>query len=149
MKRTFALLFVTGICVAAAKAGDVKVDVVMTTSPNGEPTTSFTADAPKLFALFKTKGATNGDKARGVLFADDVGDAAPANTKVFETSLTLEGDTEDGGFNFSKPTTGWPVGKYHVEIYVNDELATKVQFTIRAAKVKKSQEQGEEESSDE
>jgi hypothetical protein len=33
-----------------------------------------------------------------------------------------------------------------VEIYVNDELATAAKFTIKAAKVKKSQEQGEEES---
>jgi hypothetical protein len=71
--------------------------------------TSFTADTPKLFAIFKTKGIKNGDKVRGVLIAEDVGDAAPANTKVLEKTLTLEEDTDDGDFNFSKPTAGWQI----------------------------------------
>ena len=46
----------------------------------------------------------------------------------------MEEDTDDGDFAFSKPTKGWPVGKYRVEIYVNDDLAKTVKFTIEAAK---------------
>jgi outer membrane usher protein FimD/PapC len=65
---------------------------------------------------------------------------------VLETKLDMEGDTDDGDFNFSKPTNGWPVGKYRVEIYVNDELATKVNFTIKAA-TKSNKQSGEEEES--
>ena len=95
--------------------------------------------------MFETKGAKNGDKVRGVLIAEDVGDAAPANTKVFDKTLTIEGDTEAGDFNFSMPTNGWPVGKYRVEIYVNDELATTTKFTIKAAKSKKDADDDESE----
>jgi outer membrane usher protein FimD/PapC len=119
----------------------------MTTGPQDDPTTSFAANTPKLYAMFKTKGAKSGDKARGVLIAEDVGDVAPANTKVLEKTLDLEGDTEDGDFNFSKPTKGWPVGKYRVEVYVNDELATTAKFTIKAAKKKSGGEEEEEEES--
>jgi outer membrane usher protein FimD/PapC len=115
----------------------------MTTGPEDEPVTSFAADTPKLFAMFKTTGIKNGDKLRGVLIAEDVGDVAPANTKVLEKTLTLEEDTDDGDFKFSKPTKGWPVGKYRVEIYVNDDLATTLDFTIKAAKSKKGSEEGE------
>src|SRR5207249_11894402 len=115
--------------------------------PEDEAVTSSTADTPKLYAMFKTKGAKDGDKARGVLIAEDVGDVAPPNTKVLETKLDMEGDTEDGDFNFSKPTNGWPVGKYRVEIYVNDKLATTAKFTIKAAAKKKSS-SDEEESGD-
>jgi outer membrane usher protein FimD/PapC len=91
--------------------------------------------------MFRTTGIKNGDKLRGVLIAEDVGDVALVNTKVLEKTLTLEEDTDDGDFAFSKPTKGWPVGKYRVEIYVNDDLAKTVKFTIEAAKPEKGEEE--------
>src|SRR3989442_15466626 len=126
-------MVVSLICLAVAKAGDVSVKVRMTTGPQDPPTTTFASNTPKLFAIFKTEGAKTGEKIRGVLIAEDVGDVAPANTKVFETILNMEGDTEAGDFNFNKPTNDWPVGKYRVKIYVNDKLATTAKFTIKAA----------------
>jgi hypothetical protein len=148
MKKIFLLLVAPIIYVAAANAGDVKVEAFMATGPEDEAVTSFTPDTPMLYAIFKTKGAKDGDKARGVLIAEDVGDVAPPNTKVLETKVDMEGDTDDGDFNFSKPTNGWPVGKYRVEIYINDELATKLKFTIKAAsKSKKDAAAGDEQSS--
>ena len=140
-------LIVSAICISIARAGDVSVKVTMTTGLEDDPTTTFSSNTSILYAMFKTKGAKNGDKIRGVLIAEDVGDVAPANTKVLEKTLDMEGDTDDGDFNFSKPTKGWPVGKYRVEIYVNDELATTAKFTIKAAK-KKSSDEEEEESGD-
>jgi hypothetical protein len=148
MKRIFALLIGVMSCAAFAHAGEVKVEAAMMTSPEGKETTTFAADAPKLYATFKTKGAKDGDKIRGVWIADDVGDAAPPGTKIDEKTLNAEGDTEDGVFSLSKPTNGWPVGKYHVEIYVNDELATKLKFTITAAAKSKKHSDDEEESGD-
>jgi hypothetical protein len=135
------------ICLSVAKAGDVSVKVRMTTGPQDPPSTTFASNTPKLYAIFKTEGAKTGDKIRGVLIAEDVGDVAPANTKVLETILDMEGDTEAGDFNFDKPTNDWPVGKYRVEIYVNDELATMAKFTIKAASSKKHADEEEEESS--
>jgi hypothetical protein len=143
----FVALIASVICISVARAGDISVKVTMTTGPQDDPTTTFAANTPKLYAMFKTKGAKNGDKIRGVLIAEDVGDVAPANTKILEKMLDLEGDTDDGDFNFTKPTKGWPVGKYRVEIYVNDELATTAKFTIKAAKKKSSED--EEETSEE
>lgn len=140
MKRMFALLIVVLISAAVVRAGDVKVKAFVTTGPDDDAVTSFMSDTPKLYTMFKTKGIQNGDKVRGVLIAENVGDVAPANSRVLETTLTLEEDTNDGDFNFSKPTNGWPAGKYRVEIYVNDELATTVKFTIKSAKSKKSDE---------
>jgi hypothetical protein len=141
MKRALTLVIAALFCATVARAGDVKVKAFMTTGPEDEAVTSFMSDTPKLYAMFKTKGIQNGDKVRGVLVAENVGDVAPANSQVLEKTLTLEEDTSDGDFNFSKPTNGWPAGKYRVEIYVNGELATTVKFTIKsAAKSKKSDE---------
>ena len=134
MKLRFAVMMGWIICAGMACAAEVKVTAVMSTARQGEATTSFAADIPKIFASFKTKGAQNGDKLRGVWIADDVGDAAPAKTKIDEKSLTLEGDTEDGDFSLSMPTNGWPRGEYRLEIYVNDKLATTEKFTVGKGK---------------
>lgn len=147
MKRIFALLIGVMSCVAFARAGEVTVEAIMTTSPDGKETTTFTADTPKLFAMFKTQGARDGDKIRAVWIADDVGDVAPKGFKIDEKTFIAEGDTSDGEFSLSKPD-GWPVGQYHIEIYVNDELATKVKFTIKAAANPKKHSDKEEESGD-
>ena len=90
------------ICASVARGGDVKVNAVMATGPKDKPAKTFAADTPKVLALFKTKGVQNGDKLRGVWIADDVGDAAPANTKIDEATLTLEGDTDSGEFSLLK-----------------------------------------------
>jgi len=119
MKRILALLIGTLICAAGARAGEMKLDAAM----------SFAADTPKIYVTFNSKGVKKGDKVRGVLIAEDVGEAAPANSKVLETALDIDEDPDDA-FYFSKPTNGWPEGKYRVEIYVNDKLATMVKFTV-------------------
>src|SRR5438105_13391622 len=82
MKRVFALLIAGLICAAVTKAGEVKVEATATTGPEEEATTTFSTETAKIYVIFKTKGISDGDKVRGVLIADDVGDVAPANTKV-------------------------------------------------------------------
>lgn len=149
MKKTIGLFIAGLIAVATARGGKVKVEAYMTTGPEDEATTSFTSDTTNIFVIFKTKGLKDGDKLHGVLIAEDVGDAAPANTKVLEKELAMDGDTDAGDFKFIKPTNGWPAGKYHVEIYVNDELATKVSFAIKAAPKSKKQADEEKEESGE
>ena len=60
-----------------------------------------------------------------------MGSAAPKNTTIDEAvTLTAASPTEKGSFSLSKPTNGWPVGKYRGEIYVNDKLAETLKFTI-------------------
>lgn len=145
MKHALALLAGMMICAAGAHGGDMRVTAVTTTGPKDAPTTTFGTDMPKIMALVKTKGARKGDKLRAVWIADDVGDAAPANTTIEETATVLEGDIQNGQFAVSKPNKGWPPGKYHVDIYANDELATTVKFTIGAAE---KTEQGSEDSTD-
>jgi len=148
MKRIFLLLILSVIGIAIVRAGDVSVKVTMATEIEGEATSSFTPSTEKIYALFKTKGAKSGDKIRAVLIAEDVGDAAPANTKVLDKTIDMEGDTEDGDFNFSKPTKGWPAGKYRVDVYVNDDLVTTAKFTVKETVKKKSSDGEEEESGD-
>ena len=147
MKRIFALLLITLMGASVARAGDAKVEAVIAVDKDTRPTTTFAADVPKLYAFFRTKGTESGDKLRGVWIAEDVGEAAPENTKIDESTLTADQDDFYGAFSLSKPDNGWPVGTYRVEIYDGGELATTVRFNISAKK--RDSDESKEESSEE
>jgi len=133
MKRIIAL-FAAIMVFASAHSGEVKVESVIAVDGDTKPASTFASDVPKLFAFFRSKGTEKGDKLRGVWIAEDVGEAAPANTKIDEVTVTGDEDDFHGAFSLSKPDKGWPVGKYRVEIYDGDELATTVKFSVTAAK---------------
>ncbi|HJT80452.1 MAG TPA: hypothetical protein VJ719_04565, partial [Chthoniobacterales bacterium] len=47
-----------------------------------------------------------------------------------EATLTADEDDFYGAFSLSKPTQGWPLGDYRVDIYKGDQVATSVNFII-------------------
>ncbi|MGZ5503756.1 MAG: hypothetical protein ACXWGY_03765 [Chthoniobacterales bacterium] len=147
MKRIFALLIVSLICASQVYAGP-KVEAKMAKDKDSKPTDTFAADVPKVYAFFKSTGTKKGDTLRGVFIADDVGDVAPANTKIDEATLTADKDDFYGSFSLSKPTKGWPVGKYHVDIYVGNDLATSVKFTIKSDKSEKDADDDDDDDKD-
>ncbi|MDQ6913615.1 MAG: hypothetical protein M3128_12160 [Verrucomicrobiota bacterium] len=133
MKRVFALLALSFVFAAHLHAAP-KVEATTAKDKDSKPTDTFTADVPKVYVFFKTSGTKKSDTLRSVWIADDVGEAAPANTKIDEASVTGDKDDFVGAFSLSKPTKGWPVGKYHVDIYSDDQVVTTVKFTIKAGK---------------
>ena len=148
MKRAIALIIFSLGCAVVTRAGEVSVKVHLSNGPHEQPASAFAPATEKIYAMFKAKGIEKGAQLRGVLIAEDVGDVAPANTKVLEKTLEIDEDPNgadySGDFNFSKPTNDWPTGKYRVEIYVNDELAASTKFTIKSFKKKPSEEDEEE-----
>lgn len=134
MKRTFAGLLGMMICVSAVCGADIEIIAVTTTGADAPATTTFAPDTPAVFALLQMGGVRKGDKLRAVWIADDVGDAAPAHTKIAEKAMTMEGVPNEGNFSCTKPAKNWPAGKYHVDIYANDKLITSARFTVEDAK---------------
>jgi len=129
MKSILASLL-TLFLLASLHAADVTVEAVVAVDADTKPATTFAPDTPKLVAFFRSTGTEKGVALRGVLIAEDVGDVAPANTKVLESSADADQDNFFGGFTFSKPDHGWPVGKYRVEFYVGDKLVGTTKFSI-------------------
>ena len=134
MKRTFAGLLGTMICLSIAYAADPTIVATTATGTDAPATTAFARDTPAVFALLSMEGVLKGDKLRAVWIADDVGDAAPAHTKIAEKTMTMEGVPNEGSFSCTKPSKNWPAGKYHVDIYANDKLITTARFTVEGAK---------------
>ncbi len=83
------------------------------------PTDTIAPDTADFWVTFDVGDTSKGGKIEGILICDK-SDAAPPNTKVVETSMDVKPGM-DGDFDFSKPTKGWPVGDYHVEVYYNDK----------------------------
>ena len=130
MKRLLISAFVMFFCAAQMHADDLTVEAVLAQDKDSEPTDAFAPDVPQIYAFFKTKGSKKGDKLRAVWIAEDVGDAAPPDTKIDEATLTADQDDFYGAFSLSKPTQGWPLGDYRVDIYKGDQVATSVNFII-------------------
>ena len=114
-----------------ASAEDGKLPVTLSASPEGKPTKQFDADTAKIYLAWQGKGILKpGDKLRTVWIAVDTIGAAPDNYKIDEWSGTVATAGANGYSSVSKPTAGWPPGKYRVELYVGDDLAAPRRFVI-------------------
>lgn len=129
-----------------AKAeGGLQVEATMCKSVTGEdepvgPTTQFAKDVTEIFATWKSDQTKEGQISKAVWIAIDVGKAAPPNTKIVEKSIKLERQPDakgkdlkwwHGNFSLTKPTAGWPIGTYRLEIYFDDKLTKTLPFTIQ------------------
>lgn len=101
------------------------------------PTQRFAADAPIVHVTYKTKDVPkNGDVYTIRWIAEDVGQAAKPNTVIASLEKKVEDVPDFGMKNYvvntqlSKPTAGWPVGKYLVEIKLGEKVVTSARFEI-------------------
>lgn len=92
------------------------------------PTDTISPEAADFFVTFDVGDTSKGGSIKGVLICDK-SKVAPPNTKVVETSMDVKPGM-DGDFDFSKPTKGWPVGDYHVEISYNGKKVQDVPFKV-------------------
>lgn len=132
MKRTLWLLAALVGSLGFTTLADTKdklLHAILVEETDGDAVTTFSTDTPKIYALWKGEAIKSGDQVRSVWIADDVGKAAPQNTKIDEKTVTAT-DAGKGTFSLSKPDKGWPAGKYHLDLYVGDKLAETLKFTI-------------------
>ena len=117
---------------AAARVGRViRAELGTDRTPDYEivnPSNEFYTDTPRIVCVGKVEGVDPGVAIKAVWIADDTGGAAPPNYKIDENSFS---GGDEFSANLSSPTNGWPVGRYHLEIYIRDKLAKKVPFTIK------------------
>jgi len=104
-----------------------------------DETASFALDAPVVHVSYKTKTIPkSGEVYTMQWIAEDVGKAAKPNTVIATLEKKVE-DLPDFGVTsysvhteLSKPTAGWPAGKYRVEIKLGDTLVTTARFEMTA-----------------
>jgi hypothetical protein len=99
---------------------------------SANPTSQFTTDTAKIYCLWKADGLQSATAVRGVWIAEEVSGDTPPNYKIDEAAVTLPSDGH-GNFSLTKPNSGFPPGKYRLEIYLGTTLAKTVAFTVKAA----------------
>ena len=90
-------------------------------------------DTPEFYCAWMILGTKGGDKISGTLIAEDVGKVAPPNYEIMTAVYDVpkgKSDNAWGHFNFTKPTNGWPVGYYRVEIRKNGVFVAGAMFEI-------------------
>jgi hypothetical protein len=91
----------------------------------------FAPATPRIEGHWYSTYGQEGMKVRVTWIAVHV-EGAPDNTLIAETSATMtKGDWWEGNFHVSVPDSGrWPIGTYRVDLYLDDQLAKQLSFTI-------------------
>ncbi len=134
-------LLVAAVPAAQAKESKTKASspavvssgtVTMSKKEDGPAMTNFSASDPAIYATNQGEKRKKGDKVRFVWIIEDGGKTVNPNVKVSEYTAVANG--YDNGKEFShldKPAAGWPLGKWRVDVYVNDAKATSAKFAIK------------------
>jgi hypothetical protein len=107
-----------------------KVSVSLAKDRFGKGTTTFSADASRIYARWQGRRLRKGAKVRAVWIAQNIGDDFPQDHKVDEASTIAESPTAQGAFTLSRPEDGWAAGDYRAEFYVDDVLVETVKLKI-------------------
>ena len=119
-----ALLFSSAALAAAAYS-----DVVISDSAEGKETHTFKPTTAKIYVRSRLTGADKPVKAKADWIAVKA-EGAPANYKIDSTELAAGPTMNKVQFSFSKPTAGWPVGDYRVDLFLDGKKVNEVKFTV-------------------
>jgi len=102
----------------------------------GEAKDSFGKETAKIYLYCDSSDVKKGQAIKGDWVAVDTNNAAPANYKIDEATVTVSddltaGQTYDAKFSLSKPTAGWPLGHYQTNVYIDGQLDQSVKFDIK------------------
>lgn len=116
-----------------------------------DPTTQFPKNSPAVYGAWYSPDLKEGQTLKTIWIAEDVGKVSPPNVKIDETKMVLNQNmirkepgtikfnmgfgkiplVWTGHFSLSAPNKGWPVGKYRVDLLVDDQLIKSLKFTIQ------------------
>ena len=89
----------------------------------------FATDTPKIYLHVQFKDVAPDSKLTATCIAEKT-DAAPLNYKINSADFTAKRGMGEATFALNKPSAGWPVGEYRVELSINGKVATSDHFTV-------------------
>ena len=118
---------------ADAQSDDKRlVHAFLAKTKEDKPATTFSTDVPNICLVWKGEQLQAGNEIRTIWIAEDIGDAAPKESKIGERSVVVYKPNEDGVISLSRPRGRvWPVGQYRTEVYIGKERVRTLRFTIQ------------------
>jgi hypothetical protein len=92
--------------------------------------TVFAPDTPVIYAIFVLADVPANTTLRCVWIAEKT-QVAPPDHKIDEFKIQVGGRITQGNCSFSKPTAGWPVGEYRLEMSLGERLAHTARFRVQ------------------
>lgn len=87
-------------------------------------TSTFTPESPVIYVWFSWAHAPKDTEVKAVWIYET------SNLIIGQYPLLLKDMSGLGGFSLTRPTTGWPLGDYKTDIYLNDKLDKSVSFRV-------------------
>lgn len=81
-----------------------------------KPSETFSADVPEIFVVFHLHQHESEFKVYG-RWVVEKGEGVPANHVLGTDAMLLMTEDESGYISLKRPSTGWPVGDYKVQIF--------------------------------
>lgn len=113
----------------AAAGGAELTDLEFSDSKNGDPVDSFSPDTPEIFLSMGFNGVAQGSKITATWIAVKV-DGAPPGTTIASTDVGVETGEDTANFSMTKPTKGWPIGDYRVDISIDGKVVKTGLFEV-------------------
>lgn len=104
-------------------------DLEFSDSKDGDPVDSFSPETPEIFLSMGFKGVAQGSKITATWIAVKV-DGAPPGTTITSTDVGVETGEDTANFSMTKPTKGWPIGAYRVDISVDGKVVKTGRFEV-------------------
>src|SRR5260370_28485340 len=112
----FGLGCATAVEAVAQSTGKKSLNAFLAVGKESKRTTSFSSDVSSIYAYWKGQELEAGDKIHTTWIAEDIGEAAPKETKILEGDAKGYKSDEDGAVSLSRPGGRiLAVGKYRVE----------------------------------
>ncbi len=109
------------------------LEVSVSTSSDGDPLSTISADALQIVARWHGHGLGRGTKLRAVWIAENTGDTAPTDYVVDEATAIVTSPEAYGRFTLARPADGWAMGRYRVEFYLGPTLMETAHLIIGRA----------------
>lgn len=107
-------------------------DIVLASSKDATETeTTFAPDTAEIFLTATMDDVKAGSKVTITWISVDSHGAAPANYKIDATDLDITEGMNILDGNLSKPTSGWPVGTYRVDLSVDGVVLKSLDFEVK------------------
>jgi hypothetical protein len=86
------------------------------------------SETPKVYVVYTLHEAPRGARVRAVWWIEKA--EGYSGTKLDEVETQARGDAYMGAFSYGRPTRGWPLGTYRVDLFVDGRLDKSVRFQI-------------------
>ena len=129
--RALLLAVAFGVALAAgdALAAPALADVVVSEAKDGPSKTTFKPTTSKVYIRAKLVDVPAGAKLKGEWIAVKV-EGAPPNYKIDSVeNVVAKGSTQYHGA-LGKPSAGWPVGDYRVDLLIDGKTAKQATFKV-------------------